>query len=224
MKNIYLLDADDTLLDFKRGEREKLQETFAAYGVNADESVLTCFHRINVALWQKLERGEIERKKLVVERFRLLFDEIGVAADPAAVSGHYFSLMQQAAYFIDGAEEFLRTLKKTGRVYIVTNGSREVQRSRFALSGLNGYADGTFISEEVGCDKPSPAYAAFVEAHIPDYDRARAVWVGDSLSSDCACAKTKGIEFILFGADKPNGYDGLFARNYHEVLQILEKI
>ena len=36
MKDIYLLDADDTLLDFKRGEREKLQETFTDFGVKAD--------------------------------------------------------------------------------------------------------------------------------------------------------------------------------------------
>lgn len=224
MKDIYLLDADDTLLDFKRGEREKLKETLSDFGVKADEEVLSRFHKINVALWQKLERGEIERKKLVVERFRLLFDEIGVASDAAAVSGHYFSLMKHAAYFIGGAEDFLQTLKGRGRIYIVTNGSREVQRSRFALSGLNGYADGAFISEEVGCDKPSPAYAAFVEAHIPDYDRARAVWVGDSLSSDCACAKTQGIDFILFGGQKPEGYAGAFARNYNEVLEILEKL
>ena len=224
MKDIYLLDADDTLLDFKRGEREKLCEVLKEYGVEVNEAVVSRFHQINVALWQKLERGEIERQELVVERFRRLFEEINASAAPEGVSKHYFSLMKQAAYFIDGAEEFLKAIKKSGRIYIVTNGSREVQRSRFALSGLNGYADGVFISEEVGVDKPSSLYAEFVEAHIPDYDRARAVWIGDSLSSDYLCAKSKGIAFILFGGNKPEGYGGLFARNYGEILEILKNI
>ena len=66
MKDIYLLDADDTLLDFKRGEREKLCEVLKEYGVEVNEAVVSRFHQINVALWQKLERGEIERQELVV--------------------------------------------------------------------------------------------------------------------------------------------------------------
>ncbi len=222
MKDIFLLDADETLLDFHRGEKEQLTRALLAFGIQADETVLSRFHKINDGLWKKLERGETTRAELVVDRFRLLFLEFGIKADPKAVSEKYFSCMKEAAYLIDGAEAFLKTLKKSGRVYIVTNGSREVQRSRFALSGLDRLADGVFISEDIGCDKPSPRFAEYVEAHIPNYSRDRAVWVGDSLSSDYGCAKSKGIDFILFG--KPQeGYSGKAANGYGEVLEILSQ-
>jgi len=222
MKTIFLLDADETLLDFRRGEKEQLSRALKAFGIRAEENILARFHEINDGLWKKLERGETTRAELVVDRFRLLFCEFHIEADPKEVSRKYFACMKEAAYLFDGAAEFIKTLKTKGRVYIVTNGSREVQRSRFALSGLDRLADGVFISEDVGCDKPSPRFAEYVEAHIPGYSRDRAVWVGDSLSSDYGCAKSKGIDFILFG--KPQaGYCGKTASDYGEVLKILSQ-
>lgn len=225
MKDIFLLDNDDTLMDFKRSEREVLQQTLRSFGVRADEGVLARFHAINDGLWKKLERGEIAREELVVVRFERLFEETGVVADAKRVSEAYFAGMQKSAYFLDGAEEFVRALRQRGRIYIVTNGAAAVQHSRLALSGLKDYAHGLFISEEIGFDKPSPAYAGYVESHIPDYDRSRAVWIGDSLSSDKPCAESRGIDFILFAqSGAPAGYEGRSAKTHSELLRMINNM
>ena len=69
MKNLFLLDVDDTLLDFHRAEREQLLATLHAHGIAADEGTAARFHVINDGLWKALERGETTRERLVVERF-----------------------------------------------------------------------------------------------------------------------------------------------------------
>lgn len=225
MKDVFLIDADDTLLDFRRAEREELARTLKAFSLPAGEDVLRRFHDINDALWKKLERGEIARGRLVTERFEILFAEFGFSADAVDFSASYFANISENCSLIAGAEEFLRTLGKAGGIYIVTNGSAEVQKKRLARSGILNYARRAFISEEIGVYKPSPAYAEYVENHIEGYDRRRAVWVGDSLSSDCACARSAGIDFILFAPDGiPAGYAGTSASSYGEVLRKISEL
>lgn len=223
MKDIFLVDADDTLLDFRRAEAEQLSHALGEAGIAADERILRRFHAINDALWKRLERGETTRPRLVVERFEILLDEFALSGDPLALSAAYFARMKECAPLIDGATEFLAALKSRGRVFIVTNGSAQVQRSRLARSGIAAEADGVFISEEAGADKPSPLFARYVEARIPRYARERAVWVGDSLTSDMGCANAAGIDFVLFAPQgAPEGYAGRYARSYGELLRLLD--
>lgn len=225
MKDIFLLDADETILDFSRSEREAAARVFARHGVSPTKEVLGRYHEINDSLWKALERGEITREKLLVKRFALLFEELGVNADVEGVSEEYFSELSACGYLLDGAEVFLNQLSARGRIYIVTNGSAIVQKRRLADTGADAFADGVFISQEIGVYKPSPEYARYVEEHIPDYARERAVWIGDSLTSDMKCAESAGIDFILYapqGATERCAHP--VARSYDELLSVLEKM
>lgn len=222
MKHIFLLDADETLLDFKRAERESLLQTLSERGFRASEQVAARYHEINDSLWKKLERKEITRKELLTERFRILFAEYGISLSVEETARAYFEGIASRGYLLAGAREFLIELRKRGRIYIVTNGVQYTQEKRLRLSGLYELSDGAFISDQIGLNKPSAEYAEYVESHIPDYAREGAVWVGDSLSSDKACAETKGIDFILFAPQgAPAGYAGKFARDYKELFRLL---
>lgn len=224
MKDIFLVDADETLLDFRRSEYEQLRAVLTEAGNEATDDVCARFHVINDGLWKALERGETTRDALVVERFRLLLAEFGLRGEARRISERYFELLKESAWLLDGAMDFLLALKERGRVYIVTNGTAVIQRSRLALSGIAGRADGVFISQEAGADKPSRLYAEYVEGHIPDYERARAVWIGDSLTSDGACARGAGIDFILYApGGAPKHYLGPYAHSYAEIFEILKR-
>ena len=100
--------------------------------------------------------------------------------------------------FMDGGEAFLHKLPNFGRVYIVTNGSYVIQQSRFRIVEMQKYAEKIFISPEVGADKPSPVYTQFVLENIPNFDKKRAVWIGDSLSADIKAACQAGIDSIWY--------------------------
>lgn len=225
MKNIFLLDMDDTLLDFLKAERANLAHTFRAVGVDADEKMIARFHAINDGLWKALERGEISREALKVRRFGLFFEAYNIPADPAAAAREYITHFPEVCFPFDGAAEFLGELKRRGRVYLVTNGGTLIQTAHIAAAGFAPFLDGAFISEEMGVDKPSLAFADYVEAHIANYRRESAVWIGDSLTSDGACADARGIDFILFASrGAPAGYPRRCAENYRDVLTYLDEM
>ena len=221
MKDIFLVDMDETLLDFQKTELVNLTRSLAQYGVTATKEMISDFHRLNDGLWKSLERGEITRERLKVLRFELLFEKYGIERDAEAVSDTYFDGFLSVCFPFEGAVDFLKTLSERGRVYIVTNGGLAIQKRHLKDAGFLPYIRRAFISEEVGFNKPSIEFADFVESQIEDYDRSRAVWIGDSLSSDGQCAKNRGIDFILFAPRGiPHDYVGAVAKSYPELLQL----
>ena len=225
MKDIFLLDMDDTLLDFKRAEEVNFFAALGQFGLAANSDTFWRFHAINEALWRAFERGETTREKLKVQRFASLFAEYGIAADPEEVARAYFENFHDICFPFDGALEFLAELKKRGRAYIVTNGSTNIQKRHIADAGFAPYLSGVFISEEIGANKPSVEFASYVETHIENYERRRAVWLGDSLTSDMGCAKNAGVDFILYSPHTmPEAYRGKCAKDYGEVLSIIDEM
>ena len=65
-----LLDADNTLFDFDRAEHEALKRAMTERGYEFTEEAESLYLSINRALWAAFDRGEVEQKWLVVERFR----------------------------------------------------------------------------------------------------------------------------------------------------------
>lgn len=227
MKNIFLLDLDETLLDFSKGERENLTGTLSRFSLPHDDSAVALFHKINDMLWKKLERGELERARLQVLRFEMLFEQLGVpvsAQTAQEISDYYFHNFLNICYPYEDAIDFLKTLSARGRVYIVTNGATQTQHRHIADAGFAPFLSGVFISHEIGYDKPDLRFARYVEEHIEGYDRSRAIWLGDSITSDMACARVAGIDNALFAPKgAPAGYRGAVVRNYKEFLELISK-
>lgn len=223
MKDLFLLDMDDTLLDFQRLERENLISVLTACGVAADGRVARRFHEINDGLWKALERGEINRPQIVTKRFELLFAELGVCADVQAVADAYFCGLADKCFPFEGMTEFLEELKKRGDVYIATNGATAVQQRHLTDAGIYPYVSGVFISDEIGANKPSEEFCRYVVGHIPDFRAERAVYVGDSLTSDQPCAGRMGVDFILFAPrGLPENYAGKAAGSYRDALRMID--
>ena len=194
-----LFDADNTLFDFTRSEREAVAEALRDFGFDPTDGVIDDYSRINQSLWEKLERGETEKHRLRVERFELLFEKEGYDPDKAhAVSDRYSERLAGKAYLIDGAEEILKSLAPHAGLYIVTNGIKNIQESRFDMSGLGKYIRASFISEEIGFEKPDARFFDEVERRIPDFSRAEALIVGDSLTSDIRGGINAGIDTCWF--------------------------
>lgn len=69
---------------------------------------------------------------------------------------------------------------------VVTNGFEKVQMNRLALSGLDRYLDGVFVSEKVGATKPSKKIFDMALNTLGIEHRDRVLVVGDSLRTGCA--------------------------------------
>ena len=225
-KDIFLLDADDTILDFHGASNLGLRSVLQEFGYEWKDEYGAIYKRLNDSLWAKLERGELTREKLVEIRFPTYLELLGFTT----VSGEkfnekYLRYIAENPMFMQGGEDFLHKLPKFGRVYIVTNGSYVIQKSRFRIVEMDKYAEKIFISQEVGADKPSPVYTKFVLENIPDFDKARAVWIGDSLSADIKAACEAGIDSIWYNP-KNKPHSGAFlptftANSFEEIEKIL---
>ena len=197
-----LFDADNTLFDFSRAERTAIASTMQDFGIAASEAYIALYSRINDEMWKRLERGEITKGELRVARFADFLAAIGAAADAPAMADVYVAHLSEQVFPIGGAVELVRELACTHRLYIITNGIASVQHKRFDASPFVPYFKDLFISEEIGYEKPHPAFFAAVAERIPDFDAAAALVVGDSLSSDIAGGVAAGLDTCWYN---PNG-------------------
>ena len=193
-----LLDADDTLFDFHLSEREALAAALRSFGVEPTPQMIRRYSEINGECWKMLEKKQITRADLLVLRYERLFAELGLTLSPSAVSDRYAEELGKQCHLFEGAETLLRRLSQSCRVYIASNGNRQVQRERIRRAGIGPYLSSIFISQELGADKPDRAFFEACFARIPDFRPEETVMVGDSLSSDIAGGRNAGIRTVWY--------------------------
>lgn len=194
MMEFLFLDLDDTILDFHKAERLAISRTFRSFGLEPTEQVLERYHVINRLHWERLERGELTRDQVLTGRFQMLFEELGIPAQPQAIAKGYEHNLGLGHYFLPGAKEALDTLRGRYRLFLASNGTASVQHSRLTSAGLYPYFEEVFVSQALGANKPSRAFFDACAARIPGYDPRKALMVGDSLTSDILGGINAGME------------------------------
>ena len=184
MVEFLFLDLDDTILDFHKAERIAIGKTFQSFGIEPTEAVLQRYHVINKACWHKLELGVWTREQVLVKRFEQLFAEYGIACDGTQVARAYEKNLSTGHFFLPGAEAAVDALSKKYRLFLASNGTASVQAGRMTSANLYRFFEKVFVSQELGANKPSKEFFERAVAQIPGYDPARAMMVGDSLTSD----------------------------------------
>lgn len=199
-----LFDLDDTILDFKKSERIAITKTFEKFGIDASEENLAKYSKYNISQWKRLERGEIDREEVKVNRFKLLFDDINVNLSPKAATCDYEENLAHGHYFINGAKEMLESIYKDYDLYIVSNGAKKVQEGRMSTADISQCFKGIFISEVIGYEKPSVSFFEEVFKKIGNVNKTETIIIGDSLTSDIQGGKNANIKTVWFN---PNGID-----------------
>lgn len=224
--DVVLLDADMTLLDFARSEREALARALEKWDLPRSPEVLAAYSKINDALWAALARGEIDHDFLGRERFAALMRAFGGEADPAEVNRDYAAFLGEAAYLLPGAMEFCQAMKDAGlTLALATNGLPAAQRGRFFRTGLDRCIDHLFISMELGAKKPQPEFFDRALERLGAADRRRVVMVGDGLDTDILGANRAGLDCVWYnpaGLENPGpARPTRTAETYGEILAFL---
>ncbi len=205
-----LWDIDGTLLDFLEAEKYAIKSLFNKYNIGeCTDEMLAVYSKINVKYWQALERGELTKPEVLIGRFHEFFGLYGIDKSIAeSFNSDYQSELGECIVFTEGAKEMLERQKGRYTLVAVTNGTKKAQTKKLSLSGLDKLFDYIFISEDVGFEKPSCEYfnRVFAEAHIEDI--ARAIIIGDSLTSDIKGGELARIDTCWYNPKKkPNDKD-----------------
>ena len=196
MIEFLFLDLDDTILDFKKAEYIAIGKTIADFGVEPTDEVRHRYHLINKWHWEQLELGTMTRAEILVGRFKVLFDELGVTVDAEKVARTYEKNLGTGHWFLPGAEEAVASLSKKYRLFLASNGTASVQKGRMTSANLYRFFEQVFVSQELGHNKPSKEYFDAAIARIPGFDPEKCLMVGDSLTSDILGGKNAGLRTV----------------------------
>ena len=227
IRNI-LWDVDGTLLNFKDSEKHALSSCLIEAGIEPTDEIIAQYSKINKSFWEKLERGELTRDQVLVQRFEVFFDLIGKNVDIPKFEKAYQVALANVFFYYDDSLELCKKLRKDGfRQYIVTNGVAYTQNKKLRDSKFYYIMDGIFISDEIGYPKPGMQFFERVFEAIPDFSKDETVIVGDSLTSDIKGGNNAGILCCWYnpGGEKPDKDVKIDfeIKNLWELVDILEK-
>lgn len=193
-----LFDADGTLFDYKKSEVEAIKRTFAQMGHEFKPGYAKTYRQINEHIWLEFEQGMLSQDLLRTRRFELLFQAINIESDPEEFSREYLENLAHGSDLIEDAEDTIRALHGKIGLIIITNGLKDVQRSRLKRSAIGNYFSNLIISEEAGASKPDRKIfdAAFNSMNNPQ--KKEVLIIGDGLTSDIRGGIDYGIDTCWF--------------------------
>lgn len=228
MIKVLLWDIDGTVLNFEKAEACSMQDAFNKYhlGIFSDE-YRAKYTRINNAYWKKLERNEISKQEVLLNRFRDFFAEVGIAFDDYAAFNLDFQLgLGDHVFFNDDAFTLISDFKGHFLQCAVTNGTFTAQNKKLATSHLYDLLDDVFISDVLKVEKPNRAFFEQVLSTIGSYDKDEILIIGDSLTSDIQGGNNIGIKTCLYDPNGNINTDGYqvdyHIQNLNELRQILK--
>ncbi|MBN1948468.1 MAG: YjjG family noncanonical pyrimidine nucleotidase [Candidatus Cloacimonetes bacterium] len=218
MYELILFDADGTLFDYQKAEKNAFYKTFSFMDrENELERLHQMYKQINGVVWREFERGEISAEKLRVERFVRLLSACATEfpagkLDPAELSRGYLSFLAHSNELLPSAEDIVMYCAEKYLVSVITNGLQDVQEARIGESVLAEYIDKIFISEEIGYPKPDARIFSHALHQYAGLEKSAVLLVGDNLISDIGGGNDFGIDTCWFNQNKLPNETGIHPR------------
>ncbi len=203
---ILLWDLDGTINDFLATENYAIKKGFARLNLGqCTDEMVSRYSQINISYWEKLEKGEMSKHQILVNRFKDFFAEYDLPEQNADIFNKNYQIdLGDKLIFIDGALEVLQKIKKSKKIrqFVVTNGLVANQKRKLEGQELKPIFEYAFISDEVGFEKPNIEFFNAVFQKIGDIQKNQIMIIGDSLTSDIKGGNNAGIKTCWFN---PNG-------------------
>lgn len=200
--DILLFDADDTLFDFYHTGQTSFLKACKSFGIEATEKDYDIYSDINQKRWDLFSLGKITKEEVLLGRFEEYAKHKNVDLNVHAFYELYEQNLSETSILYPETKDLLAKLKELGaRIFLITNGMKKVQRGRLALSGIQDYFEGVFISDEIGLKKPSVEFFNYVSSRIENFVPTKTLIIGDSLVSDIALGINNNIDTCWFNKD-----------------------
>jgi len=210
-------DLDRTLYDFETNSTETLREIFENYRLEKHFESFDEFHAIyrkhNDFLWNQYRSHTITKQDISWQRFQMTLEEKSIFNEEMAknMGNDYIQHSPDKSRLFPCTHEVLEYLKQKYKLFLITNGFKEVQYRKIENCQLRPYFEQVFTSEEIGYNKPEKEYFEIVlqktGASVAD-----SVVIGDDLEVDIKGANTIGLDTVWFNtvnktANRPVTYE-----------------
>lgn len=200
-------DLDDTLWDTQYNNKECLKEIYMDYNFARHYKSFEAFYDIymphNLQLWAQYRKHEIDRKTLILERFLHILRPLGITDEDYTLKLNSDFLQRTAnkTKLIPGAIDLLKYLRPYYRMFILSNGFREIQSLKMKNSGLSPYFEKIILSEDAGIQKPHKGIFDFA-LKTTNSRRKESIMIGDSWEADIEGAYQSKIDQIWYNPEK----------------------
>lgn len=194
MYKAIFIDIDDTLLDYIPCCREAFDAAMPEHPEYFD-----IFFKISGRLFSEAKRG-LHTVAEVMELYpREFIATVGYPPEAVDPFKHAFRAAWGTTHtLVPGAKEMLQTLQSKGyRLFAASNSFGNLQRSRLEQAGILSYFEDTYISMDIGYDKPDIRF--YQEAlRRADLQPHEVLMIGDSMTTDVMGAQNAGIDARFF--------------------------
>ena len=218
-------DLDDTLWDTAYNNKECLEEIYADYRLGDYYASFEEFYSIylphNIQLWAQYRNHEIDRRTLILERLLHVLRPMGIDDEAYALKLNNDFLQRTATKtrLIAGAIELLDYLFPRYRLFLLSNGFREIQSLKMQNAGLAPYFERIVLSEDVSIQKPNKKIFDYA-LKTTNSRRSESLMIGDSWEADIVGAQNAGIDQLWFNPDNKEVKDPQPAFTVHSLQEI----
>lgn len=186
-----LFDFDDTLIDVSASRRER---ALRAYRRLQEEGIRVSWDAFWYAI-NDLDEGGFYRRGMAAA-----MRDLGLEKTPLGEECEgfwYFRGAEDLLTLSTGCPDVLDVLKSRYRLGVVTNGREDIQRHKFAHTGLQDYFELFLPSGEAGVEKPDPEILHIALRRLKLHPE-EAVFIGDHLDLDVICAHRAGMPGLWY--------------------------
>ena len=203
MYKAIFIDIDDTLLDYIPCCREAFEAALPEHPEYFD-----IFFEISGRLFSEAKHG-LHTVAEVMDLYPQEFiAAIGYPAEAVEPFTHAFREAWGTTHtLVPEAKEMLEALQSKGyRLFAASNSFGHLQRSRLEHAGILHYFEDTFISMDIGYDKPDIRFyqEALKRANLQPSE---VLMIGDSMTTDVLGAQAAGIDALFFNRQKDSLMD-----------------
>ena len=193
------IDIDDTILDYIPCCREAFDAAIAEIHQNSSDALFDLFFSISGRLFSEAKHG-LHTVAEVMELYPQEFCErAGYPPEAVDPFKHAFRAAWGMTHtLVPDAKEILEALHAKGyRLFAASNSFGHLQRSRLVQAGVLHLFEDTYISMDIGYDKPDVRFyeEALRRCNLLPQD---VLMVGDSMTTDILGAQKAGLDAIFF--------------------------
>lgn len=201
-KNIFF-DLDDTLWNFTENAYDSFVEVYNQHRLgryfDSFEHFYTLYKECNTRLWVEYGNGKITKEELNNQRFYYPLEKVGVFDVQLSQSyaADFFKLIPTKKKLLPNAVELLDYLAPKYRLFILSNGFKELQYEKMRSAGIDHYFGKVILSDDILVHKPAPEIFHFALSSTQSLVT-NSIMIGDSWEADIVGAKGVDMDHVYF--------------------------
>lgn len=202
-----IFDVDDTLLDFHSAYKSARMAIADKLGIIYSKKYEVFDEKCGWQAWEESGLDNTKSKEIqdnyhayyyqyIKNHNKYLLQGLGLSFDENELFDCYIKSISSSKVLQEPSTlQVYAKLSKKYKLALATNGIERIQRSR--LSDFMPYTYKTYISEAIGCIKPSKEFFEYM-MHDMQCNPSDCLMVGDSITNDITGAKAIGMDVCFY--------------------------